>query len=890
MEDRAYLIGLDIGGGSGRCVAWNPSENQILVSLRRWSHLPSRKAPGLGYDMDLDGVRTSILNALRELVDKGNLGKETVSAIGVTGMRNTTVILDDEMNVVFAVPNQDARAVGESAELASGFGMLFHRISGHYPAPIFTAPRLKWIAANEPEIFERTRLVMTLTDWVCYLLTGEIAADATQSGETMLFDLEKRCWSDELMEIVCARKQWFADVVPSGHVVGYLLDEIAEFVGLKKKIPVVTSGADTQCALLGAGAVTQGDVCAVAGTTMPLQQVTTKFVLDEEGKLWSGLHVLPGMFVLESNGLAAGTALEWFSKILFPDYDKPVAALLYEAGKSSPGAGGVLSTLGTCLFDARSLNISFGDITLSHMVTPSGIEGREHVCRAVAEGIAFSLKCNLEQILACSKESPETLKVAGRMATSPLWTQIVCDVVNMKVEAPKTPEVSGLGACALAGVGAGVFENFGEVCQILSRIRNTLEPSPSSNKYSDLYASWNNVSCSGGGRELSVIGHMASQLLASQAQIMKLDGTKDFRPRVLITAPFGREALGMMEEFADVEYAPWWETHRVYQGGKELARALRGYQVFITEMDVIDFEAIQNLPELRVIISCRGNPVNVDIESATEYGIAVINTPGRNADAVADLVLAFMIILSRKLIGALSFLKTGNVAEGDLIRLAEAYERFRGNELWGKKVGIIGFGNVGKAVAKRARSFGASILFYDPYVDEYTAAAENAEKCSFDEVLSQSDFVTVHVPANEKTKRMIDYRALSMMKRSAYLINTARASIVDEEALLSALQTGQIAGAALDVFSTEPPGSDNPLVRLENVITTPHVGGDTFEVSEHQGMIAFDQLNKLLLGRRPEYLLNTEVLPYFTFRGKRREPSEEIVQRLSKKNKPKMTS
>ncbi len=891
MMESGCLIGLDIGGGSGRCVYWDPFSKDVAFAMRRWSHTPSEIAPGLGYDLDLDAIFDSILKALKELVCKKSLGGRDVKAIGVTGMRNTTVILDSEFKAIFAVPNLDARAVVESSNLASENGTLFHRISGHYPSPVFTAPRLKWLSANQPEVLQQARVVMTLTDWVCYMLTGKIIGDATQSGETLLFDLKKRNWSDELIEITGVNRNLFPEVVPSGYVVGFVKDDLAEFVRLGKNIPVVTSGADTQCALLGACAISNGDICAVAGTTMPVQQVTSRLILDEEARLWSGLHTVPGLFVIESNGLAAGTALEWFSRILFPEYENPVAALLYEAGKSCPGAGGVLSTIGTCQFDARSLNISFGDITLSHMATPSGRKGRQHICRAVAEGIVFSLKTNLDQIIKVTNLKPEVLKVAGGMASSELWTRIVSDVTGMRVEVPQTPEVSGLGACACAGVGSGFFGDYSEVCGVLASTMSSIQPGDDSKVYRKIYASWNNIRCAGDSREVCVTEHMATEMLASWAR--KATGghkKRGFCPRVLVTAPLGRKALEKLNEFAQVEYAPWWDTHRVYQGGEKLAEALAGYHVFITEMDVIDFDAMRRLPELRVIISCRGNPVNVDIEAATEYGIAVMNTPGRNADSVADLTIAFMIMLSRKLLQATSFLKKEEVKEGDLVKLAEAYETFRGNELWGKTVGIIGLGNVGRAVARRARSLGARVLFYDPHVDVYSGAIEDAKKCTLDEVLLMSDFVTLHVPASEETKGLIDSNALSMMKSSAYLINTARGSILDEEALISALKNCAIAGAAVDVFSVEPPGSEHPLIRLDNVIATPHIGGDTYEVSEHQGLIAADQLDKLLLGDRPEFLLNPEVMPFFKFTGKRRQPSAETIDRLSKKKKPTITS
>jgi autoinducer 2 (AI-2) kinase len=363
-----------------------------------------------------------------------------------------------------------------------------------------------------------------------------------------------------------------------------------------------------------------------------------------------------------------------------------------------------------------------------------------------------------------------------------------------------------------------------------------------------------------------------------------------FRPRILVTAAMDEAALEELRELGDVEYSGWREANRIYMGGSDLAEALEAFDVFVTEMDVVDFEAMRAAPRLRAIAGCRVNPVNVDVEAATAFGIPVFNTPGRNADAVADLAVAFMVMLARKLPYATCFLGREGGEAKDLARMGEAYVAFQGNELWEKTVGIVGLGSVGRAVARRVKAAGARPVFFDPAVGAGEGARVNARKVSLEELLSTSDFVTLHEPATDETERMIGQGEFAAMKEGAFFINTARASLMDEAALLEALESGHMAGAALDVFPVEPPASDDPLVTNEKVIVTPHIGGDTFETGAHQGAIVAGQLRQLMSGAVPEHILNPEVMAAFTWAGERPEPGPEEADWLSKKPKPSITS
>lgn len=882
---KQYLMALDVGGGSGRCLLLDVETGAVSTTKRDWVHPPAPNTNGLGYDLDTADIWRKLGEASREVIEKVGAKPGEILGVAATSMRNTTVALDAGNNVIFGTPNLDARGLGEGLVLGAEQGRAIHETGGHWPSPLFTGSRLLWMKQNAPDLLEKISRLLLLSDWIGFRLGGGIFAERSQAGETLLFDLRKREWAFDLIESLGFDRGLFPETIDAGTIIGKLSEEAASHLGLQAGTPIAAAGADTQCGLLGSGAVHNGDLVAIAGTTLSIQLTTGELVLDDEGRLWSGAHVVPGLYVLESNGLTSGYVLEWFSGILYYEYENPIQALFSEAARSVPGGLGVYSTLGVDIFDARSLGIPTGNLTMSHMVTPGSEAGRRHISRALIEGIAYSTRANIEQITAVTGSEPRRIMASAGMSKSLLWTQIVSNVFGKEVEVPYTPEVSSLGAAICAGVGAQVFPDLVTGAERITRNAREHVPGEHSEKYQSLYAGWKEVLDKRAEADSHASNLMTMVLLEASASAPKA-AEPSFKPRILVTAEVDEVALDELREIGEVEHNPWREAKKVYDGGKELLGVLGGYNVFITEMDVVDFEAIKGLPELKAIASCRGNPVNVDVESASAYGIPVVHTPGRNADAVADLVASFMIMLSRKLPGSAMFLKTAGVKEGDLEKMLDAYMTYEGHELWRKTVGIIGLGNVGSAVARRLKAFGAKVLFYDPYVDAEIGVMVNAQKVSFEELLSTSDFVSIHASKTEETRNMIDREAFSMMREGVFFINAARASIVDQDALREALESGRLAGAAIDVFPVEPPASDDRIVSRDNVITTPHLGGNTFEVAAHQGSIAVEQLKKLMRGETPEHILNPEVMEGFDWTRPRPEPSMSELERLANLDRP----
>lgn len=258
--------------------------------------------------------------------------------------------------------------------------------------------------------------------------------------------------------------------------------------------------------------------------------------------------------------------------------------------------------------------------------------------------------------------------------------------------------------------------------------------------------------------------------------------------------------------------------------------------VIITQFFPINKKIIDRCENLKIIGVLRGGFENIDVEYATKNNILVYNTPGRNSNAVADFTVGMILAEVRNIARAHLELKNGNWIK-DYTNKGYIYD------LDEKTVGIIGFGEIGRKVAKRLNAFNMNILIYDPYVTEYP---DYVKKVELDELLTDSHFVSLHSRLSKDNKHIINEKTLDMMRKDSYLINTARSGLVDEKALYKALKENRILGAALDVFDKEPAGADYPLINLDNVTVTPHLaGGSTDAFTNSPKILAKEMLDDI---------------------------------------------
>ena len=318
--------------------------------------------------------------------------------------------------------------------------------------------------------------------------------------------------------------------------------------------------------------------------------------------------------------------------------------------------------------------------------------------------------------------------------------------------------------------------------------------------------------------------------------------------KVYLTRRIPEDGIKLLEERHEIE---------IYEGDAppskeeiiEKVRDKEGLLCLLT--DPIDKDVFNAAPKLRAIATYAVGYDNIDMEEATRRKIPVSNTPGVLTETTADLTWALIMAIARRIVEGDKMVREGKFKGwGPMVLL--------GNDVYGKTLGIIGAGRIGQAVARRAKGFNMRIIYTSRERKSDFERECNAKFVGLDELLKESDYITLHVPLTEETYHLIGEKELKMMKNSAYLINTARGKCIDEKALVEALKNKDIAGAALDVFENEPlltPG----LAELDNVVLAPHAGSASIETRTKMAIIAAKNLIDSLDGKMPQYCLNPEV-------------------------------
>lgn len=313
--------------------------------------------------------------------------------------------------------------------------------------------------------------------------------------------------------------------------------------------------------------------------------------------------------------------------------------------------------------------------------------------------------------------------------------------------------------------------------------------------------------------------------------------------KVLVSEALAEEGLALLRQHTEVDV-------REGLSPTELQAIIGDYDALIVRSRTkVTADLLQAAGRLQIVARAGSGVDNVDVDAATRRGIVVVNAPDGNTIAVAEHTMGCMLALARHIPAGDAGMKAGGWPKGSL----------KGIELRGKTLGIVGLGRIGIALARRAAAFDMRIIAYDPYVAADYAARQGISVVSLEELLRTADFVTIHVPGNEHTRGLIDAGKLALMKPTAHVINCARGGIVDEAALLAALEEGRLAGAALDVFEQEPPGP-SALVTSPKVICTPHLGASTVEAQRSCALDVAEQVLAVLSGKPARYPVNVPAL------------------------------
>jgi D-3-phosphoglycerate dehydrogenase len=322
----------------------------------------------------------------------------------------------------------------------------------------------------------------------------------------------------------------------------------------------------------------------------------------------------------------------------------------------------------------------------------------------------------------------------------------------------------------------------------------------------------------------------------------------------LILAPFSARCLDRLLERIDVTYESWLDTNVLQDPGELGARLHRdGIDALVVEADFVFEELFDVASALRFVGVCRNALNHVDLDSATSHGVAVVHAPGRNTNAVAEMTLGLMIALARRIVPAHALVSGGGWRDP-----AVGYRHLRGREIAESVVGIVGFGQIGRAVGRLCAALGAHVIAHDPVVPDEAVRDAGVEPVDLGALCARADFVSLHVPDTDITHHLVDTTFLARMQPMAYLVNTSGGAVVDPSALADALERRTIAGAALDVFEGHPLPASSPLMTAPNLIMTPHIGGATEETIERHSAMITDEIERLLDGRELLHCVNPE--------------------------------
>jgi D-3-phosphoglycerate dehydrogenase len=315
-------------------------------------------------------------------------------------------------------------------------------------------------------------------------------------------------------------------------------------------------------------------------------------------------------------------------------------------------------------------------------------------------------------------------------------------------------------------------------------------------------------------------------------------------PRVLVSDPIAQAGIEHMRKVADVDV-------KLGLSKEELITVIGDYDALAVRSETkVTAEVLAAAHKLRIIGRAGVGVDNIDVKAATERGIVVVNSPEGNTIAAAELTFALILALTR------------NIPQADATMRAGRWDRkkFTGTELYGKTLGVIGLGKIGGEVARRARAFEMKVLAYDPFATEEKARGYGAELVPLEDIYKNSDIISLHVPLNDQTRGMIAEPQFAIMKNGVRIINCARGGIIDETALANAVKSGKAAGAAVDVYTKEPAEPHNPLLGIENIITTPHLGASTEEAQINVAIDISEQIADVLTGKPARAAVNMPAL------------------------------
>lgn len=495
-----YLMAIDGGTGSVRAVIFNADGQEIASGQREWYHLEDPRYPGsMGFDWDKNFAL--VQECIKEALQKAAIDPKDIAAISSTSMREGIVLYDENKNEIWACANVDARSndeVGELIKQNPDYEKIVYDSSGQTYA-LGALPRLLWVKNKEPKIYEKTRFMTMLNDWILFKLGGVLCSEPSNACTSGIYSLHNRDWNRQLIRDLGLKDDIFCKTYECGTVVTKVSEEAAKLCGLSTETLLVAGGGDAQLGCLGVGVVEDGQAAVFGGSFWQYEYNTSQCIVDSKCRVRVNCHAVPNMWQFEALAFMPGLAMRWYRDAFCAEEKakaKELGVSAYdllnkEAEKVPAGCNGLMCTFSDVMnfINWRHAAPSFINFSFN-----SEEHNKYTFYRAIMENAALVTRGHLDLVFESTGKKPNKIIFANGASKSDLWCQIVADVLGMEVDVPVVKESTALGCAMLAGVGADIYSNLSEAGKKFCKIEKTFKPNIENTKiYSEIYTKWRKV-------------------------------------------------------------------------------------------------------------------------------------------------------------------------------------------------------------------------------------------------------------------------------------------------------------------------------------------------------------------------------------------------------------
>lgn len=484
------FVTLDAGTGGGKCVIFDAAGTVLGAHREPWSYevrLNSELPIIKEFSFSAPAFWEILCRCVRGALAMAAIDPREVAGVAATSQREGCVFLDAHGEEIYAGPNLDARAFREGLDVLTTLGAeRLYQITGHSAPFIFPLARYLWFRTHgSPAVAH----VLMISDWLGYRLCGELAAEPSNATESMFFDLRGRCWSAEILRTFEIPPAVLPPVRRCGERLGAITAATAAATGLHAGTPVFVGGADTQCSLLGAGAVEPHSTAATLGTTTPVQTVVAEALFDPQSNLWAGCHVVPERWVLESNAGDTGDAYLWLLDLIGGGQPRDHLFRMGEQLAATAFGPPSMMFVGPTVFNLAKMSMGRPGGILFPFPTMHVRPDRGTFVRAFLESVAYALRANIGQIDAITGTPTAELTLSGGMSRSAVLNRTIADVTGLPLRVAAEPESAALGCAVLIAAGDGAD---GQAAAVRRMVRHTrVNPDPEQHeRYAAPYAKW----------------------------------------------------------------------------------------------------------------------------------------------------------------------------------------------------------------------------------------------------------------------------------------------------------------------------------------------------------------------------------------------------------------